>query len=179
MDGDRNDAQPGAGEHHHRLGAAGQFGKILGMPGMLEAGGIEDLLVDRIGDDRRGAAGTGKGDGGVDCRDDGARVPGIAIAGAHRAGQGNRQHRQVVGEGGAGLLRRGDRRDRHAPAEPARQGGEAFGRIEQEEGRHALRPPPPRREGDLAADPGRLAHGQGERDHTRMSTKAERRRSRR
>ena len=62
--GHRNGAQRRAGEHHHHVPGrnAAALGDELGLAGMLEADGVELLLGDRAGDDRRRGAGPGKAD---------------------------------------------------------------------------------------------------------------------
>ena len=55
-------------------GAARQLGEELGVAGMAEAGGVERLLLDRVGDERRGAAGADQRDAGADRRDHRRRV---------------------------------------------------------------------------------------------------------
>jgi len=47
---------------------------------MGKAGAVEAVLVDRIGDQRRGAAVTDIGDGGVDRADDSRRIRRIGMA---------------------------------------------------------------------------------------------------
>ena len=52
----RDDPQSGAREHHHRdFGNPGKRGEIFGVSGVLKAGPIKALFVDRIGDERGGA----------------------------------------------------------------------------------------------------------------------------
>ena len=48
--------------------APGELGEIFGMAGMAKAGAVEAVLVDRVGDDRRRAAGDDIGDRGVGSR---------------------------------------------------------------------------------------------------------------
>ena len=45
---------------------AGELGEVFGVAGMAEAGAVERVLVDRVGDDRGGAAGPHIGDRGID-----------------------------------------------------------------------------------------------------------------
>src|SRR5208282_2326395 len=95
----------------------------------------------------------------------------------------DRRDRQGLGEHPQRLLGSTDRSNRHSPAEPPSQRCEAIWVIDQVERRNASATPEPRLEGDLAANPGGLAHRHDERRHrlaqTLTSTKAVRRKSRR
>ena len=87
VDGDRNGLQVRAGEHHHRpRRRAGprrrQRAQELGVAGMAEAGVVERLLGDRVGDDGAGEAGADIADGARDRLDHGLRI--LGIGGARR-----------------------------------------------------------------------------------------------
>ena len=57
VDGDRHDRELGRPQHHHRVRRdagrfLGELGEVLGVSGLGEARAIEDVLGDRVGDDR-------------------------------------------------------------------------------------------------------------------------------
>ena len=65
------------------IGAApvpGELGEILGVPGMTKAGAIKAVLVDRVGDERRGAPAAHIADGGLDRAEDRRRIAGVRPA---------------------------------------------------------------------------------------------------
>ena len=60
MGGDVADAHVAVREHHHRPAHAGEIGQHLGMAGIVVAGLVERLLVERRGDDGADPAGLGE-----------------------------------------------------------------------------------------------------------------------
>ena len=165
MDRHRHDPQGGAGEHHHRArSGAGQLGEVFGVPGMPEAGTIERVLVDREGHHGGGATAAHRGDRGVDRADHQRRIGGI---GAARLGT---RHSRRSAAPAAPRRRSPGRRAGAASgltltSQPRcrASAGEAAGVVDHIKWGHALAAPQPRLERNLAADPGRLAHCQGER----------------
>ena len=148
----------------------GELGEIFGVPGMAETGAIERVLVDRVGDQRRGAARLHIGDGGLDRagspashRPDpgGPARPRIAPP-TGRTGSASREDRwRFFGTSIARDTARASRGDGPAPrAARDRRSDKTAGRRR----RGRARP-----ERDLAADPGRLAHRHGERKRHRGS----------
>ena len=168
MDGDRHDRELRRPQHHHRMDgdagqALGELGQIFGVAGLGEAGAVEHVLGDRIGDDGGGDAGADIGDRAADRGDRGRRARCVRAAGLGGDGDADVDDRQRAAEGG-GRRRRLDHGDRNvrrdalgAPAQEFRI-GEDVERIELE-----LGAPPPRRECDVGSDPGRLAERQRQR----------------
>ena len=79
VNGHRHHQQVRAGKQHHRLvvaasGPPRQFAKKLGVAGMGEAGVVERLLVDRIGNDTRRGSAHRVADGALDRRDHRVRI---------------------------------------------------------------------------------------------------------
>ena len=184
MDRDRDDAQRRRDQHHDRvLDRSGEFGQVLGMARMAKARAIEAVLVDRVGDERGGTAAADIGDGGVDGADNGRHIGRIGMRRPGARRDADRDNRKRLGKCVKRPLGSLDRPDRHRPAEPAGQGNEAPGIVDQVKRRHALTTGEPRHQRDLAADPGGFTHRHGKRQrhrpHTLTSTKAARRRSRR
>ena len=85
----------------------------------------------------------------------------------------------VVGEAGGGAVDRVDLGHGNGETEPVREPPEARRVVDQKERLQAERCAiKPGQQGDIAADSGRLPHGEGDRpDHQRNSTTASRRRS--
>ncbi len=141
MDGDRHDFEIARDEHHHgvRGFAPGKLGEELGVAGKGEARAIEHGLADWVGDDGACIASSTRatarsiemldrrGRGRVRApRDDASR-------------NGDRQHRQRLGEE---PRRRGglaDRLDRDGKTEDVGTGGKNLGIAKQDEGRNRVR----------------------------------------
>jgi hypothetical protein len=174
VDRHRHDPQCGRGDHHDRrqpgdaVEPLRQLAQIFGVAGMAEAGAVQRLLVDRVGDDRRRLSVAYIGGRAVDRGDDPSRIGRVRPAGAGQALAADRRHRQRIGKHRGRALRRVDRLHRHPPAEPRRQRRQPIRIVDHIERRHPTAfayviAAAPGFEGDLAADPGRLAHRQGER----------------
>src|SRR5207248_8423195 len=148
---------------------------------MVKAGSIEAVLVDRVGDHRRGAPIAHVADGGLDRAEDRGRIAGVWAARLGTNGHVDRYDRKCVPKDQRRALGRVDRPDRYRPVEPPSQRREPIGIVDQIEGGKVVAKVEPSLEGDITADAGGLAHRQGEwqrRAHTLTSTKAVRRRSR-
>ena len=168
VDRHRHRPELGPGEHHHRTGGeAGPGGRQrseeLGVAGMAEAGGVERLLADRIGDQSRGVAGADVADGARNRLDDGG---GIRRIGSPRLGRDRgleRHDRQRRVEDRRGVARL-DGFDRTIQPElPGAVGNEV--RVGEEvEGRNAkplvLTPDD---KGEVGPDTAGFAHRQGQR----------------
>ena len=96
VDGHRHAAQRTDRQHHHRLGMLArlhrQSGEIVGMALMAETGGVERLLLDRIGDDAGDLAGKSQLHRPIDRADHRGCLAGIGTAGrrcrlSHGAGE--------------------------------------------------------------------------------------------
>jgi hypothetical protein len=74
------------------------------MPGMPEAGAIERILVDRVGDHGGGLAGADLRDRDVDRADHQRRVGGVGAARCGARRPAYRQHRQRLGEHLQGVI---------------------------------------------------------------------------
>ena len=163
-DGDRDDLQLRPRQQHHRALHAAQMGEKLGVAGKGEARALaQRLLVDRVRHHRRRRARLRQRHRARDRRDHRRRVGGVGRAGAGGLGQTLGQHGQGVGKHGFRLRGVFDLRDRGA------QRGEARGVVDGEEQRRACAP---RRDRDLPADTGGVAHGQRQRRRHRSSTTA-------
>ncbi len=163
VDGDRHDAQFGAGEHHGDVDPARQLGEILGMPRMSEAGVLEGLLLDGIGHHPGDLAGKRQSGTALDGLQGGRCIGWIRVAGPHGSAQPHRQHGQRRLEDSAGVGRPRDLAHRDIEAELVGEGGQADGVVEDEEGPRAALAHRPGFEAEFAADTGRLAHRHGER----------------
>src|SRR5207237_9816600 len=141
----------------------GQRAEIFGMAGVTDPGTVQRLLVDRVRDDRRRSARLHLGDSAVDGADD---EPCIGRAWSPRLGEAfaaDWQNRQRVGKYLGRVSRRRDRPYRYRPTKPRRQSREPVRIVDHIKQRYAVTAPQPGLQRDLAADPGRLAHRQGER----------------
>ena len=112
----------GDGQHHHRrriAAIAGQLGEVFGVAGMPEPGAVQRVLVDRVGDDRGGAAGLHIGDRAYRSRGSpAARRPAFGRPGSARMLPPTGTHRQRLGEYRRRVSGRRERAHRHVPAEP-------------------------------------------------------------
>ncbi len=168
MDGDRHRPQLRPGQHHHRLarpaGPRGRQGaEELGMPGMLEAGIVERLLVDRIGDQRGGGPGAHVADRPGDRLDHRRGVGAVRRSGFGGDRRFQRQYRQRTVETGRRVGGR-HRLDRAIDAERSRASGEQGGVGEAIEDRQRkLATTAPRGQRDVRSDARRFAHREGKR----------------
>jgi hypothetical protein len=133
MDRHRYDAKVRADEHHHGLRRARESRQELGMARMAESGIVEGLLVNGVGDHGRGFARSDEGHRALDRGQHGAPVGRVGAARRHVPLETFGQHGQAAAERGRCLGGRGDRRDRNLQGEPAGQGLEPGGIVDQEE----------------------------------------------
>ena len=129
-----------ADEHHHRLGAVarlrGQLGEKLGVAGMAEAGAVERLLVDRVGDEPATSPASTRSTARVIERITAPAWPGSGCPGAG-AGEDERagQDRQAGPEGRCCRGHVADLGDRDVEAQGARPLAEQRGVADENENR--------------------------------------------
>ncbi len=172
VNGDGNDRELGRPQHHDRMRALAarplrELGQIFGVAGLGEAGAVEDILGDRIGDEGGGPSGQHVGDRAVDGGERRRRAAGVRTAGLRGDGDPDIDHRQGGAERRRGRARL-DHGERDIEPEVLGPLGQEFRISEEVESRkRELRAPPPGRQGDVGADPRRLAQrqpqGQGHR----------------
>ena len=143
--------------------ASRKLGEILGVSGLGEAGAVEHVLGDRIGDDRAGGAGADVGHGAVDGgeRRRRARLIRSARLGADRHADVDNGQR---GREGRPCRRRLDHRDGQIGRDRLGAPRDEFRIGEQIEGsKLELGAPAPRGDRDVGSDSGRLAERQRQR----------------
>src|SRR5271165_330477 len=122
MDGDRNNPQPRANQHHDRSSIGlGELGEVLGVSRMVKAGAIEGFLVYRVGDERSGAPAADITDGGLDRAEDRRRIVGVWAARRSANRLADRHDRKRLAKDGRGLIWSIDGTNRHRPAESLSQ----------------------------------------------------------
>ena len=161
MDRHRNDGEQRRPDHHHGLRRAApglrEFAEKFGVAGMGEAGLVERLLGDRIGDDRLRGARADIADGAFDQFDSRGGEIGMRLAGPRPGGVGERRHRQRMLEG-AERLGGIDDGDRHGEGQASREFGERVRVREREERRRDRIARQPGAQQQFRADPGGIAH---------------------
>jgi hypothetical protein len=181
---DRHRTQAPAGQHHRRPAVpTGRLAQIFGQAGVSKARFVQHVLLHRVGDHRGGPPVADQTDGPVDRVHHRAGGCGVGMAGPHGDAQIDRQDRQGALEHAAGFGRLGHRTNGDIQPQCGRQPLESLRVVDGNVGRRVGAAGSPGLERQLAADAGRLAHGNGERlaeggGHTLTSRKAARRRSR-
>ena len=168
VDGHRDRAQFGTGQHHDRHvvaagGLAGQVGQIFGMTGKAEACVVEGFLGDRTRHERCGYARKRVGGAAVDGFDHAGRICRVGMA--RRVDEGRPQgHDRQPGRECCGSIGRRRFGKRHMQSKAARAGGEQVGIAEQIEGGQChLLSQQPGGDGDFGTDPGGIPDRHGER----------------
>ncbi len=184
VDGDQGGLQVLRGQHHDGTArlptsmALGQFAQELRVAWKFEARRVEGRLADRRRDHASDGARQSQARGGLDPADHRRGVGRGGLAGHHRSLHGKVEHRQRTRKRGGGLL--GGRDALQLDPAGGRRASQQGMVADDEEGLLAVPGRRPRLDDDLRADPGRIAHGDGE-DGPRhgVSMVAEFRRSRR
>ena len=163
----RHGLEPGTGQHHDRPALRVEvpfceFGKKLGMPGKRKSGRVQCGFGDRVGDDSAGKSIGGQRYGPLDGFYNRWRIFRVRSTGVGKNGIVDRQDRQTVTACRC-LLDIADFHKRCADAEffrPLRKHGRAGNRCKRRKIQRLS--PAPHLQGNVRADPRRIAHCQSE-----------------